>query len=577
MDKTTIMQMANSDPKFGQIIDAIEQQLERMPIVAEDLDDAIKMLEFVLNNPDRYQEVAEAAVRDGVIDARQLPPQFDAVFIISLLVALYGLQDRLGQRGYARGGLTVAARRVAAAGRGGDSMLAHINPREAAMLHAMGGSGTINPHTGLHEYKGFLGKILSVVAPIALSFIAPGLGTAIGSALGAGATWAPIVGGAVMGGLNSAISGGNPLVGAVTGGLGAGLGGQLGSSIAPSASQGVQSAIGSGLIGAGASALQGKNPITGGLMGAVSGYAGNALSSSSVPQPIVSGLQAAGNMLTAGGKPKDALIAGATAGLGKAFSSSRTGEPAPIEDKSVPADGVYRNPEYFPNGQSTIQGTPQTTNMVQGPDGVMRNPDYFGSSAQSPSQQALQETSQSGSGLLGGLNAKTLIGGALALNSLMSAPPDVQKAVQTLSPQQQEYFNRPSITWDWNKLQNDANQANLSLDQYMARYWPQITSGQYNTSAPAAKARGGALSSIARMARGAGSGRADIIDAKLSDGEYVMDAETVALLGDGSTEEGARRLDEMRAKLRQQKGKVLAKGKFSPAAKSPLAYIQGVA
>jgi len=36
-------------------------------------------------------------------------------------------------------------------------------------------------------------------------------------------------------------------------------------------------------------------------------------------------------------------------------------------------------------------------------------------------------------------------------------------------------------------------------------------------------------------------------------------------------------LDEMRAKLRQQKGKVLAKGKFSPAAKSPLAYIQGAA
>jgi len=287
---------------------------------------------------------------------------------------------------------------------------------------------------------------------------------------------------------------------------------------------------------------------------------------------VIRGLRGAGNALTAGGDLKQAALVGLASGL----MGNGTQKPAPIEDRSMPADGVYRNPEYFPNGQSTIQGSPQTTNMVQGPDGVMRNPDYFGNAAQTPAQQAVQETSQSKSGLFGGLNAKTLIGGALAINALTSAPPDVQKAVQGLTPEQQAYFNRPSIQWDWNKLQQDANQANLSLDQYMARYWPQVTSGQYNLQTPK-MAGGGALSNIARMARGAGSGRADTIDAKLSDGEYVMDAETVALLGDGSTEEGARRLDEMRAKLRKQKGKVLAKGKFSPAAKSPLAYIQGAA
>ena len=67
----------------------------------------------------------------------------------------------------------------------------------------------------------------------------------------------------------------------------------------------------------------------------------------------------------------------------------------------------------------------------------------------------------------------------------------------------------------------------------------------------------------------------DTIDAKLSDGEYVMDAETVALLGDGSTKAGAERLDAMREQLRKQKGRQLAKGKFSPNAKSPLAYLKG--
>lgn len=41
---------------------------------------------------------------------------------------------------------------VANQGRYGDSELAHINPREAALLRAMGGAGTINPRTGLREF-----------------------------------------------------------------------------------------------------------------------------------------------------------------------------------------------------------------------------------------------------------------------------------------------------------------------------------------------------------------------------------------------------------------------------------------
>jgi len=50
------------------------------------------------------------------------------------------------------GGLHDAAEAVRSAGRGGDTVLAHINPREAALLKAHGGSGTINPKTGLLEF-----------------------------------------------------------------------------------------------------------------------------------------------------------------------------------------------------------------------------------------------------------------------------------------------------------------------------------------------------------------------------------------------------------------------------------------
>lgn len=42
---------------------------------------------------------------------------------------------------------------VAGQGREGDTQLAHINSQEAALLRALGGSGTLNPNTGLPEYK----------------------------------------------------------------------------------------------------------------------------------------------------------------------------------------------------------------------------------------------------------------------------------------------------------------------------------------------------------------------------------------------------------------------------------------
>ncbi len=73
--------------------------------------------------------------------------------------------------------------------------------------------------------------------------------------------------------------------------------------------------------------------------------------------------------------------------------------------------------------------------------------------------------------------------------------------------------------------------------------------------------------------RGPGTGRSDDIPARLSDGEYVIDAETVALLGDGSGDAGARRLDEMRRNLRKHKATNLKKGEFTHKAKSPEGYM----
>jgi hypothetical protein len=78
-----------------------------------------------------------------------------------------------------------------------------------------------------------------------------------------------------------------------------------------------------------------------------------------------------------------------------------------------------------------------------------------------------------------------------------------------------------------------------------------------------------------RYVRGGGTGTSDSIPAKLSDGEYVIDAQTVSMLGDGSSDAGAKKLDEMRHAIRKQKGGALSKGKFAPNAKSPLSYMKG--
>lgn len=99
-------------------------------------------------------------------------------------------------------------------GRFGDSLLAHISPEEAALLMRLGGSGTLNPQTGLPEFFGFgsffkaiakpftaIGGALSDVVSTVIgkpieAITSPIFGSSVGSALGKVASIAaPAVGG----------------------------------------------------------------------------------------------------------------------------------------------------------------------------------------------------------------------------------------------------------------------------------------------------------------------------------------------------------------------------------------------
>jgi hypothetical protein len=74
--------------------------------------------------------------------------------------------------------------------------------------------------------------------------------------------------------------------------------------------------------------------------------------------------------------------------------------------------------------------------------------------------------------------------------------------------------------------------------------------------------------------KGKGDGQSDDIPAMLADGEYVFDADTVAALGNGSSDAGAKRLDEMRQAIRKHKRSAPV-DKIPPKAKSPLEYLKG--
>jgi hypothetical protein len=73
---------------------------------------------------------------------------------------------------------------------------------------------------------------------------------------------------------------------------------------------------------------------------------------------------------------------------------------------------------------------------------------------------------------------------------------------------------------------------------------------------------------------GPGDGQSDDIPAMLADGEYVIDAETVAQIGNGSTKAGAQALDKFRESIRAHKRSAPI-NKIPPKTKTLTSYLKG--
>jgi len=129
-----------------------------------------------------------------------------------------------------------AAQGLASLGRGGDSTLVHMQPQEVAglqqMAQANGTSLTTNPMTGYPEAFR-LGNMFKAALPIAAGYLTGGAATPF---LGAGtATASAITAGAATGAGIAAVSGDDVLAGGLSGGLGGYSGAGLETALAGSA------------------------------------------------------------------------------------------------------------------------------------------------------------------------------------------------------------------------------------------------------------------------------------------------------------------------------------------------------
>lgn len=161
--------------------------------------------------------------------------------------------------------------------------------------------------------------------------------------------------------------------------------------------------------------------------------------------------------------------------------------------------------------------------------------------------------------------------GITGLLGQASGAPQQQQQTKPGAPQRQSYANYQFPTFQYNRRMLTPQERGSDPYRYFAdNRLPDVPI----SAARGGEINGGALSDYAQgRVAGPGDGRSDDVNARVSNKEYVVDAESMALLGNGDPDSGADKMDRLRVNLRKHKGKSLARGKFSPDAKSVEGYL----
>jgi len=306
--------------------ESLRQNMAELELTPSQLTTLIEVFEYLSQRPAEYKQLRQELIDNDFVDPEDLPEEYDVEFIGSFLAVLNELQMTQAQgaqapmmdmppvegadamqgmgpaqpMAMAQGGLADVSSYLASQGRNGDSMLAHITPDEAQLLQSRGGSGTINPATGLPEYflkkifkaiksvvksvgkvvksvlKSPIGRILATVALAAV--LGP---TAIGLTLGSAGTAAFASGAVTLAGGGSMkdalISGAMGYIGGGGTIMGASPVSAVGSYLPGAAGGALNTGLATGLIGAGVGKLGGMSTQDALKMGLTSGASAAAM------------------------------------------------------------------------------------------------------------------------------------------------------------------------------------------------------------------------------------------------------------------------------------------------------------
>ena len=439
------------------------------------------------------------------------------------------------------------AHHVRAKGRGKDSMLVHMTPREVqglqALAKAKGGTLTINPDTGLPE-AGFLDQILPVLAMAAATYFtagaaAPALASTLGTtgagiAAGAGS-------GALFGGLGAAMQGGDVGKGALMGGLGGAISGGMGAY--------TPTEVGAtALTGATGTASQAG---TAALDPSLASYGQATLSPQQISQGVSQGTITPDAATNYGNAFSESFAKNPTVQAPPATTYSGFGTIGKTATLALPGIGgaMGEKPDEIP-GEEPYKSQATLSPNFQGYVPPRPNPYY----------RAQYTRYAAGGGLMDAYQA----GGPVERMSMMNTAMNPQGGLYPQGMIDKTQYATPT-------------QRPVSAE--MVGEAP-----AYERSNPMLMARGGiadlgGYSDGGRMLRGPGDGMSDSIPgviggkqpARLADGEFVVPADVVSHLGNGSTDAGARKLYAMMDKIRKARtGKkkqapAVNTGRFMPA------------
>ena len=492
--------------------------------------------------------------------------------------------------------LTLAAQHLASKGRGPDTELVHMTKgeikglRQLAMAH--GGDLSINPYTGLVE-AGFLSKILPMVAMAAATYFTAGAATpAIAGALegtalaGSAGILGGAASGALIGGIGAGLQGGDPLKGALFGGIGGGITGGLGGyESAPNVLSGIgdtsnaiaqSGAQASNLAATTGSTLEAANQaVTGAGKGGLDlvgesyavprnpalGYAGTEQGivnpsvlpqAPSAPPSYYSGL-GTGMMDTA----KKAAILGAPGILAQGYGMT------PEQGQALPT-GKYTSKlsRISPDFQAQEPSQPSPYPSAEYPD-YTKKPYGYAIGGMASSGYDEKDSYDTQANFVGGGLPMFASGGPIAFANrgevvLPRSPAGFDPGIYTdTDPNTARLGAYNAALYRINKAR-----AKAGIKEPMALK-KTAELGDIEEAAKGGIMQGhsnlGDYSDGGRMLKGPGDGMSDSIPAtigrkqpaRLADGEFVVPADVVSHLGNGSTDAGARKLYSMMDKIRK--------------------------